>query len=221
MVRSHVLFFAAAALAATGLPAHAGDQDVSSGPRREFHLSSTYPFIFRPDNYLTNQGPVPMRYGNPAIDPFHRQAPGLSGDAKGPDPKAAKEAAAKKEAEKAAGAPQPTPVAQVTPEPSSTEDKQVVSSVPVDNSAPSVSSTPAPQSAPAEYPVPDNAPQQQPRGNADFTQAPDEVSGYFRNPYNFVPNSHRFFDPIFEPAQPAPTQAQMGPKSSATYVEKP
>ena len=70
----------------------------------------------------------------------------------------------------------------------------------------------------AAYPVPENGPTPIPKGEADFGRAPDEVEGYFRNQYNFAPDSHRFFDPIFEPAE-APQTAQMGPKSTATYTE--
>jgi len=150
-----------------------------------------------------------MRYGEPAIDCAHRSAPDL--------PIAAKVINGQKapEPEKSAAlVPEPTPI----PQPKASPTPQATPS-------PTPQSSPAPEEASpsAAYPVPDNAPTQNAKGEADFSKAPDEVVGYFRNPYNFVPDSHRFFDPIFEPAQPQPGQgqAQAGPHSSATYIEKP
>jgi hypothetical protein len=209
--RLYVFALGALALLTLEISAGAGQEGLPSGQRREFHLSAEYPFIYAPMSYLKAQEPVAMRYGEPAIDCSHRSAPGLSAAAKGIDLEKLKAEAAEKSAAKAAS---PTP----TPQPSP---------------SPQAAASPTPKSSPAEddvitaaapaYPVPDNAPAQVEKGGADFTKAPDEVVGYFRNQYNFVPDSHRFFDPIFEPAQPShtPQGAQAGPPSTATYVEKP
>jgi hypothetical protein len=192
MVRSlNVFALSALALCALDLSDGAGDKQVLPPERKEFHMSLVYPYVFRPADYLEVQGPVAMRYGAPAIDLGDRNAPPLPASAKGVDE-------AKKNEEKAAAS--PSPQAQVTPAPkNSTEDRILTETGPA-------------------YPVPENAPTPVPKGSADFNKAPDEVEGYFRNQYNFVPDSHRFFDPIFEPAE-APQQAQIGPKSSSTYSE--
>jgi hypothetical protein len=189
--------FALSALAICGLQtaATAGDTEVPED-RKEFHLSIVYPYVFRPVGYLQAQGPVAMRYGQPAIDLSDRNAPPLPASAKGVDP------TARKKDEKAAASPSPTPDAAAAQK-NQTPDRVIT--------------TAAPAPAPA-YPVPQDAPTPIPKGDADFGKTPDEVDGYFRNQYNFVPDSHRFFDPIFEPAE-APQSAQMGPKSTATYTE--
>ena len=193
MARSlHVLALAAAALSSMEISAGAGDNGTHEGCRLEFHLSEDYPFVFRPAGYLQKAAPVAMRYGEPAIDCSHREAPALPAAAKGAEPPTPK-------AEKSAA---PQPAASPSPEPKTASEQAGTSA--------------------AAYPAPENAPAPVAKGSADFGKAPDEVVGYFRNPYNFVPNSHRFFDPIFEPAQPAQVQpAQQGPKSSATYRETP
>ena len=95
----------------------------------------------------------------------------------------------------ARGTPMPTP-----------EEKPAATPAP----APTPVATPTPQ--PAAFPVPTNAPTPVPKGEADFSKVPDEIVGYFRDQYNFVPDSHRFFDPIFDPAQ-----TQKAPASKATY----
>jgi len=184
----HVFALAAAALCSLEISAGAGDQPAHDGCRIEFHLSADYPYIFAPAGYLLHAGPVAMRYGDPAIDCAHRAAPALPAAAEGTPPPAPK--------------PEKSAAPQASPSPSPSP-------------APSPGQTDGAASAPA-YPAPDNAPAPVAKGSADFSKAPDEVVGYFRNPYNFVPDSHRFFDPIFEPAQ-----AQQGPKSSATYRETP
>jgi len=209
--RLYVFALAALALQALEISAGAGEEALPGGQRREFHLSAEYPFIYEPASYLKAQEPVAMRYGDAAIDCSHRSAPGLSAAAKGMGPEKQKEEGAEKSAARAAS---PTPTPQPSPSPQAAE-------------------SPTPKSSPEEedvitaagpaYPVPDNGPAQLEKGGADFTKAPDEVVGYFRNQYNFVPDSHRFFDPIFEPAQPShtPQAAQAGPPSAATYIEKP
>jgi len=194
MVRSlNVFALSAFALCALDLSAAAGDKAVSPPERKEFHMSLLYPYVFRPADYLAAQGPVAMRYGAPAIDLVNRNAPRLPASARGIDE-------AKKNEEKAAAS--PSPEAQATPAPKNSTENRILT-----------------ETGPA-YPVPENAPTPIPKGSADFNKTPDEVEGYFRNQYNFVPDSHRFFDPIFEPAQ-APQQAQTGPKSSSTYSETP
>jgi len=167
--------------------------------RKEFHLTINYPFIFRPAGYLQVAPPLPMRYGAPAMDMSDRNPPPLPQSAKGEDEARKNEQARQKAATEAAAA-----AAQATPTPKDLNDQQRVVT--------------------AAYPVPQNAPTPVPRGSADFGKAPDEVEGYFRNQYNFVPDSHRFFDPIFEPAVAPATDnqaAQQGPKSSATYIQTP
>ena len=181
---------------------YAGDGQ-GGGQRIEFHLSTEFPYIFRPASYLQSQEPVQMRYGEPD------------------------RVRASKRTGTACGGQWSKDEAKSTPEPAKAA------------ASPEVSPSPAPKAPQAEasatpaFPVPADGPAQIPKGNANFNQTPDEVVGYFRNPYNFVPNSHRFFDPIFDPAQPRhgdttvvvqplqdqgqPTQAQQGPQSSATY----
>jgi len=175
----------------------AGDNQSQGIGRREFHLSTEYPYVFRMASYLNTQGPEPMRYGEPAIDCTHRSAPALPQAAKGKEPEPAKSAE-----KSAAPSPSPSPSPSPAPTASPDADKESASSA-------------------AAYPVGANAPTPPAKGNADFSKSPDEVTGYFRDPYNFVPNSHRFFDPIFDPAQAPqgqtqPAQIPQGPKSTAT-----
>ncbi len=178
------------------ISAQGGDETAPRPPeRREFHLSELYPYIYRPRGYLETEGPAPMRYGAPAIDVLHRAAPALPVAAEGTPPP--------------------------TPKQLADAQKKVVQ----EDNARADAAAAAPKNdhvevATAAYPPPDNGPNGIPKGGADFTKAPDEVVGYFRNPYNFVPNSHRFFDPIFEPAV-IQQNAQQGPQSSATYIVKP
>src|SRR5207302_6583180 len=106
--------------------------------------------------------------GPPAVDCSHRDAPALPARAKG-----------NREAEEQKKAAAAEKVAAPEIKSAATSEQQTI-----------VASTPA-------FPVPQNGPVN-PDGNADFNKLPDEVVGYFRDPYNFVPNSHRFFDPIFE-----------------------
>ena len=42
-------------------PARAGDPVV---PRKQFKESSAYPFVFKPESYLTARGPLPMRFAS-------------------------------------------------------------------------------------------------------------------------------------------------------------
>lgn len=212
MVRS-LNFFALSALAlcAPEICALAGDKEVSPPERKEFHLAIEYPFVFRPASYLLAQGPAPMRYGQPAEDLADRSAPPLPAAARGSDKQ--------KQQEKNAASqpsPSPNPQAQATPAPKD-QNGQQVRILTEEGPVPAQAQAQAPAAA---YPVPENAPTPVPKGEADFGKTPDEVEGYFRNQYNFVPDSHRFFDPIFEPAV-APQEAQMGPKSTATYSETP
>jgi hypothetical protein len=210
-------FFAVFALALCGLEisAVAGDKEVTPPravpvaypsetpipPRKEYHLSLVYPFVFRPEGYLVADKPVGMRYGAPAIDLSDRIAPPLPVAAEGLD-----DLKKEKEAEKAALAAMASP----TPTPDDTPVPPITASA-----------------EPPAYPVPQNAPTPVPKGSADFSQAPDEVQGYFRNQYNFVPDTHRFFDPIFEPAEAppqspvVPNTAQFGPHSTATFNQTP
>jgi hypothetical protein len=197
---SHIFTLAALALCALENSAGAGEQELKAGGRKEFHLSCEYPYVYQPASYLKVQPPVAMRYGEPAIDCSHRAAPQLPAAAKGANEQEDKTATPEKSAAPAASPAPPAPQAAASPTPA--EEVTTASAA----------------AAPA-YPVPDNAPVQSPKGSADFTKAPDEVVSYFRNPYNFVPDSHRFFDPIFEPAQPQ--TAQTGPHSTATTIEKP
>jgi hypothetical protein len=52
-------------------------------PRKHFHQSATYPYVFRPEPYLTTTGPVPMRFRAAGPECGQRQAPGLTEAAKG------------------------------------------------------------------------------------------------------------------------------------------
>ena len=168
--------------------------------RKEFHLTINYPFVFRQAGYLQVSAPVEVRYGAPAMDMSDRNPPPLPVSAKGVDQAKINEEQREKSAAQAALA---AAEAQATPTPKDQNAQQIVVT--------------------AAYPVPQNAPTPVPKGSADFGKTPDEVEGYFRNQYNFVPDSHRFFDPIFEPAvAPAESQsAQQGPKSTATYIQTP
>lgn len=157
--------------------------------RQEFHQSANYPYIFEPVNYLLAQGPAPMRYGPPASEPALRSAPVL--------PKI-----------------EPPKIAKSVPSDNAATDKTTEAETTI--TAASAPDATEPSSKvnvpPPAYPVPQNAPASAAPNEADFGKTPDEVVGYFRNPYNFVPDSHRFFDPIFEPAQ-----MQKGPPSKAVY----
>jgi hypothetical protein len=204
-------FFAlfALVLSVLEISAAGGDQEqpakeVVPAERKEFHLTINYPFVFRPASYLQTTGPAPMRYGPPAIDMSDRNPPPLPQSAKGVDEAKLNEEAKEKAAAQAALA---AAQAQASPTPKDLNEEQRVV-------------TAAYQAA---YPVPQNAPTPVPKGSADFGKAPDEVDGYFRNQYNFVPDSHRFFDPIFDPAVPPVDSqaAQQGPKSTATYTQTP
>lgn len=69
--------------------ARAGD---TAGPRKEFHQSSTYPFVFRADSYLSSTGPAPMRFAPAVPSCAQRTPPPLTEAAKPaarPDPAAA------------------------------------------------------------------------------------------------------------------------------------
>jgi hypothetical protein len=191
----HVIALAALSFSTAEMLAGPDGKETIGGVRKEFHLSAGYPYIFRQVGYLQSEGPAPMRYGEPVIDCSHRRAPALPAAAKATPSPSPKPAA---EPEKSA-----PPQAQASPTPKTSEQETVMTAA----------------APPPAYPAPDNGPTAPPKGSADFNKTPDEVVGYFRNPYNFVPNSHRFFDPIFEPAPPQP--AQQGPQSSATYIEKP
>jgi hypothetical protein len=79
---------------------------------------------------------------------------------------------------------------------------------PSDESKTAAASTPAPA-----YPPPANAPTQS--SQPSLTRIPDEVLGYFKDPYIVAPHSHIFFDPIFEPAK-----MHTAPPSKATYEQK-
>ena len=89
--------------------------------------------------------------------------------------------------------PKPAPVQEPTPTPA---PKKVT---PPPTPAPQLPAPQAPTGGEAqaepEYPPPQDGP-----GSADFKHTPDEVMAYFKNPYNNSPNSHRLFDPLFEPA---------------------
>ena len=58
-------------LAVSGL-VHAGEPVVS---RRQFKETVTYPFIFKPDNYLAGRGPLPMRFSAAGPSCEKRQPP--------------------------------------------------------------------------------------------------------------------------------------------------
>jgi hypothetical protein len=195
--RLNVLAISALALCAPEFLALAGDTESPPPERKEFHLTIEYPYIFTTATYLKVQGPAAMRYGEPAADYLDRNAPPLPASAKGVDPTAHKQ-----EKSAAQGDASPTPAPQANASQNNQTGETIITA------------------APPAFPVPQNAPTPIPKGAADFSKTPDEVEGYFRNQYNFVPDSHRFFDPIFEPAV-APESAQMGPKSSATYIQTP
>ncbi len=197
------------ALAAIGLAARAGNDSTEVRPalRKDFRQQDQYPYIFVPVAHLEN-GPVPMRFGAPANDSSPRVPPPAPSPTPSPTPKPAPSAP---EQPQAAQSPTPNkaviaapPVKYVgQPEPSPTPGADP--STPVSSGA-----SPAP-----EYPPPDAGPTPIPQGQADFEQMPDEVLDFFRNPYNSAPNSHRLFDPIFEPAT-----TQKAPPSKATYKQE-
>jgi len=203
--RSNVFALSALILCALEISAAAGDkvvpaEEVVPADRKEFHLTINYPFVFRPAGYLQTGAPVAVRYGAPAMDMSDRNPPPLPQSAKGVDEAKINEEEKEKAAAQAAlAAAQAQPSA--TPKDLNQQERVVT----------------------AAYPVPQDAPTPVPKGSADFGKTPDEVEGYFRNQYNFVPDSHRFFDPIFEPAvAPAESgRAQQGPKSTATYTQTP
>lgn len=179
-------------LAFTAL-AHAGSDDVrpanSASVRREFRQSKTYPYVFEPVSYLENGEPVPLQFGPAAEDCSHRNAPALPANASG----AAKVNDSKQSANTASmpAAAKTKTVAAATVETPAQED----------------------HAESAAYPPPAAAaPAQASTDDGDFTKIPDEVVTYFKDPYIIVKGSHRFTDPIFEPAK-----MQSGPKSSATY----
>ena len=92
------------ALSAATPPAWAGDSVVV---RKEFHQSSTYPFVFRAASYLASTGPAPMRFAPTAPHCPERNAPPLTGAAKGADTQ--DDAAASKIAAATAAATTPAP----------------------------------------------------------------------------------------------------------------
>ena len=203
--RSNFFALSALVLCALEISAAGGDQvlpatEAAPAERKEFHLTINYPFVFRPASYLQTAGPAPMRYGAPVLDMSDRNPPPLPQSAKGVDQAKINEEAREKAAAQAALA---AAQAQASPTPKDLNEQQRVVT--------------------AAYPVPQNAPTPVPKGSADFGKTPDEVEGYFRNQYNFVPDSHRFFDPIFDPAVPPVDSqaAQQGPKSTATYTQTP
>lgn len=68
-------------LLASGMAAQAGGTDLT--PRKQFRQSSTYPFIFRPECYLANRGPAPLRFAAAGPECHERRAPALTQAAKG------------------------------------------------------------------------------------------------------------------------------------------
>lgn len=176
-------------LAALGLLARAGDNEARPPLRKEFRQQAQYPYVFEPVAYLENQGPAPMRFGPPMVDCSHHTPPHLP-------------------------AAKPSPSPSPTPEP-----KKEKTAAPVDNTGqkpqtpPPTEQKPAPSAA--AYPPPQGAPTPPAPDNVDFNQMPDEVLEFFKNPYNSVPNGHRLFDPIFEPAL-----MHTAPRSKATYHQE-
>jgi hypothetical protein len=67
---------------ASATSSHAGG-DGSAAPRKQFRQSSTYPFVFRPECYLANAGPVPLRFAAAQPECHQRKAPALTPAAKG------------------------------------------------------------------------------------------------------------------------------------------
>ena len=112
--------FLSVALAAVLPAARAGD---GAAERREFHQSGKYPFVFRADSYLASTGPVPMRIAPAAPRCPERNAPPLTGPAKGADKqnsaatKAAADAAAANETAAAPVPAHPAPLNAAQPTP--------------------------------------------------------------------------------------------------------
>ena len=84
--------------------AHAGDDAV---PRRTFRESRTYPYIFRPEGYLAQSGPVPMRIEQAPPKFSKRLAPPLPPGAKSPEKPAPVEPPAKPEKKEELPLPEP------------------------------------------------------------------------------------------------------------------
>jgi len=97
--------------------------------------------------------------------------------------------------------PVPTPATKPEEEPRAEKEKRPAPS-------PSPAGSPAQRPVPPEFPPPVNSPQS---GGPDLSKMPDDVTGYFKNPYNSVTHGRHLFDPIFEPAY------HEGPKTKATY----
>ena len=202
------------ALAASTLSARAGNNDgATPAERKEFHQQGNYPYVFQPVAYLSAQGPVPLRFGVPADDGARHNPPALPAPKPSPTP-----SMENKQAKIAAPADNAGQSAQPSPSPAKP------SPAPVQQSSPAASPSPAPprQSPPAaqqssapQYPPPQDAPAIPSSNQPDFTQMPDEVVEFFRNPYTDVPNAHRFLDPLFEPAI-----VQKAPASKATYKQE-
>lgn len=165
----------------------AGENEARPALRKEFRQQGQYPYVFEPVAYLENQGPVPMRFGLPTVDCSAHNPPPLP-----------------------AAKPSPSP----TPEP-----KKAETAASDKNTQPKTQAPPVPEQKSASpqpaYPPPQSAPTPVSPDNVDFDQMPDEVLEFFRNPYNSVPNSHRLFDPIFEPAI-----MHKAPPSKATYRQE-
>ena len=70
-------------LATLTFSAHSQAGGDGSEPRKQFHRSSTYPFVFRPECYLATNGPTPMRFAAPLPGCENRRAPELTPAAKG------------------------------------------------------------------------------------------------------------------------------------------
>ena len=180
------------AFASSQLLALAGDNEPH--PRKEFHQQKEYPYTFAPVAYLENQGPQAMRFGMPANDCSRHDPPPLPTPRPSPTPTPSP-------ANSAAANPKPQKEAKPTPAP--------LPVPPIDQSASNQGSQPQP-----EYPPPQNA-HAGASDQADLNRAPDEVMAYFKNPYNSPQNSHRLFDPLFEPAF-----VHKAPPSKATYNQE-
>lgn len=70
-------------LATFTLCAHSQAGGDGSEPRKQFHQSSIYPYIFRAECYLATNGPTPMRFSAPLPACGNRKAPELTREAKG------------------------------------------------------------------------------------------------------------------------------------------
>ena len=210
----YFLFFCLA-LAAVNLPSKAGkDDDASQPPRKEFRQQAQYPYIFQPVAYLSNQGPVPLRFGVPADDGSRHNPPALPTPKPSPSP-----ADETKPAEIA----DPDNTTRQKSQPSPAPAKPGPSPAPAQPS-PTPAASPAPAQQPPsfsdpsqapDYPPPQDAPNTPTPDQPDFNRMPDEVLDFFRNPYNSVPNAHRVFDPLFQPAV-----IQKAPPSKATYKQE-